>query len=659
MNNDTPIERLRITDEPRGDHLTNRCVVLERKEKTLRFIGWRGDVELNISYDGEHKFDAAQKDDGYEFDLTLGERPRTNRFEFAIASRNLNFYRQPALTEEEIARGDERSDRVVGSYAVYHSTRRDNWRHADGREENYFCGKFCHIYRPQALDTDGLSVWCALDIEGGALVVTVPQDFLDGAKYPVRIDPDFGYGTAGASGEMTYRAACYFYKMVTVTLGDPIPANARVLSGNVHCYNASASTVHARMGLYEVHLGDIGSSLRVCNGSDITLTHLVPQWWPFPVTGPIDIGGLYSPVVVFNRLGYVSETNCRISHDHSTATGNGPATAQSCNDGSSTCIQLLVSGPVTTNVLYSVYATYELLAHMVLDKTSLVFTATQNGPLPASQTFRITNTGAGTTLDFAITDDLDSGDDWLDETPLTGASNDQTITVVPNTTAMAAGIYTSVVTVTSDNADNGPLTVDVTYTIVSPPILTVLAGWVVGNIERRDLSFKFEARSRAQHLQQQMLELYSSECRAALGDARCGVDLEDSSDGFTHAGSVAAVTEEQTKFVDTTVPDYGSDDVFRFGLVTWLDPDSGDSYQGDNAGLQMEVKRYDPVTKEFELFQPMPYAIQEGDGFTVTFGCDKSKATCADRFDNLVNFRGEPNIPGNDKLEITKKYYRA
>ena len=29
-------------------------------------------------------------------------------------------------------------------------------------------------------------------------------------------------------------------------------------------------------------------------------------------------------------------------------------------------------------------------------------------------------------------------------------------------------------------------------------------------------------------------------------------------------------------------------------------------------------------------------------------GCDRTMATCATRFDNAVNFRGEPFLPGND-----------
>lgn len=48
------------------------------------------------------------------------------------------------------------------------------------------------------------------------------------------------------------------------------------------------------------------------------------------------------------------------------------------------------------------------------------------------------------------------------------------------------------------------------------------------------------------------------------------------------------------------------------------------------------------------LWQAMPDPIAAGDTFTVTAGCDKTFATCHDRFDNVVNFRGFPHIPGND-----------
>ena len=70
---------------------------------------------------------------------------------------------------------------------------------------------------------------------------------------------------------------------------------------------------------------------------------------------------------------------------------------------------------------------------------------------------------------------------------------------------------------------------------------------------------------------------------------------------------------------------------------------------GANAGLSVEVKTHrksDAVA--LDLWQAMPEPIAVGDAFTVTAGCDKRFSTCHDKFDNVVNFRGFPHIPGND-----------
>jgi uncharacterized phage protein (TIGR02218 family) len=64
----------------------------------------------------------------------------------------------------------------------------------------------------------------------------------------------------------------------------------------------------------------------------------------------------------------------------------------------------------------------------------------------------------------------------------------------------------------------------------------------------------------------------------------------------------------------------------------------------------MEVKKWDVATGEFELFEAMPYEIEVGDPYTVFYGCDKTLPTCRDTFNNVVNFRGEPYVPGVDKV---------
>jgi uncharacterized phage protein (TIGR02218 family) len=45
-----------------------------------------------------------------------------------------------------------------------------------------------------------------------------------------------------------------------------------------------------------------------------------------------------------------------------------------------------------------------------------------------------------------------------------------------------------------------------------------------------------------------------------------------------------------------------------------------------------------------------PGAVRVGDRIELREGCDKRLSTCATRFANVANFRGEPHVPGNDLL---------
>jgi len=148
---------------------------------------------------------------GLEIEVVLKERPIINQVTLALELDNLVAHYQPRLTREEIARGDDRPDNVVGSYAVYHATK--GCMHL-GRvnAEKYRCGKAFHVYRPQAIDQRGDRVWCDLSIGRGLMMVTIPRGWLDTASYPVIIDPDFGYhgaGGTGASIENVIRAGEY------------------------------------------------------------------------------------------------------------------------------------------------------------------------------------------------------------------------------------------------------------------------------------------------------------------------------------------------------------------------------------------------------------------------------------------------------------------
>lgn len=153
----------------------------------------------------------------FDIDFTLEGKPTYNVFEYTIiGAENMDFFYQPALTQKEIDEGSVRPDNVIGSYAVYSKTKANHCTNcigvtreiiqADGTSTttqiiatNYATGKLLHIYRPEAIDADGNRVWAVLDYKNGVLSVTVPQEFLDNAVYPVRVDPTFGYTSVGST----------------------------------------------------------------------------------------------------------------------------------------------------------------------------------------------------------------------------------------------------------------------------------------------------------------------------------------------------------------------------------------------------------------------------------------------------------------------------
>jgi hypothetical protein len=143
-----------------------------------------------------YEVDGAE-DGGFEFEVELAEKPATNILEFTIQSKEFDFFYQPELTQDEIDRHAVRPENVVGSYAVYHKSKKGNYN--GGKE--YRAGKAFHIFRPHAIDANGVKEWCDLNIDESTalLKITIPQKFLDEAKYPIIVDPTIGYTTAPAS----------------------------------------------------------------------------------------------------------------------------------------------------------------------------------------------------------------------------------------------------------------------------------------------------------------------------------------------------------------------------------------------------------------------------------------------------------------------------
>ena len=188
--------------------------------------------------------------------------------------------------------------------------------------------------------------------------------------------------------------------------------------------------------------------------------------------------------------------------------------------------------------------------------------------------------------------------------------------------------------------DNAAVSVyRVNWTDVSQRV--ILQSGNIGETKRGVAEFTAEVRSLAHVLNQPTGRTFQSHCDAAIGDARCTVDLE--LPAFKGAGTVSAAPAGRT-FTASGLGAFDTD-FFARGRVTWL--------TGANAGQVVEVKSHALTASGavIELWMPPVQAITSGDTFEVRAGCDKTKKTCKDKFANLINFRGFPDMPGNDFIQ--------
>jgi uncharacterized phage protein (TIGR02218 family) len=178
----------------------------------------------------------------------------------------------------------------------------------------------------------------------------------------------------------------------------------------------------------------------------------------------------------------------------------------------------------------------------------------------------------------------------------------------------------------------------------SDPTLKVMtACGTLGEVKREGQAFSAELRGLADALSQESGRLYTAKCGADLGDARCKRDLSSSE----WSGEGTVVAPETASVVVVSGLEIFADGFFTAGRLTWT--------SGANAGLSVEIKehRIAEGIVRLSLWQSVPEPIASGDTFSITAGCDKTFATCRDRFANTVNFRGFPHIPGNDFVVAT------
>jgi uncharacterized phage protein (TIGR02218 family) len=158
----------------------------------------------------------------------------------------------------------------------------------------------------------------------------------------------------------------------------------------------------------------------------------------------------------------------------------------------------------------------------------------------------------------------------------------------------------------------------------------------IGDIVRTDVDFRAELRGLAHKLDQLRGRVYGHRCDADFGDARCGKPLSD----FKGTGTVQSVPD-MSQIAASGLSAF-PDQHFTLGLLTFT---SG-RLKGQH--FDIETHRKTSSSAALTLWLPFSEAPLPDDTFEIVAGCDKSFEACRTRFDNVLNFRGFPHMPGSD-----------
>lgn len=296
---------------------------------------------------------------GYEYEVILKEKPVSNVVEFDIETQGLDFFYQPPLNEifkigddnGRIVSVDEnwaldkdgemvayRPENVVGSYEVFASENKTNWEGG----KKYKIGKVGHIYRPKIVDSVGTEIWgqLSIDKEKGILTVTIPQEFLNRAVYPVRHAAGLTFGYTGEGGSVY----SYGNNYAAIALGTPADGN-----GNVSKISAYAKKfTKAVTGKAVIWLASSGEVITNGVGGTVYINDTTLSWRDMTYsTQPAVTNGInYYVGVVMNGSGGSWAWTSGSAGTGGYDSGNNYTTPET----------LSISGNTTKNSIYATYA---------------------------------------------------------------------------------------------------------------------------------------------------------------------------------------------------------------------------------------------------------------------------------------------------------------
>ena len=166
----------------------------------------------------------------------------------------------------------------------------------------------------------------------------------------------------------------------------------------------------------------------------------------------------------------------------------------------------------------------------------------------------------------------------------------------------------------------------------------------IGEIRRNSGEFTAELRGLAEALNKPNGRVFQRGCRAVLGDSECQFDTSMAE--FCYTGAPLGNT-------DNSIFEFDGLATYAVGWFTKGMLSVSDGSAGVKPALIKNHTILESGNHEIELWQPLKTELPEGAALRLVAGCDKRMKTCLQKFDNLLNFRGFPDIPGEDWLVST------
>jgi uncharacterized phage protein (TIGR02218 family) len=169
----------------------------------------------------------------------------------------------------------------------------------------------------------------------------------------------------------------------------------------------------------------------------------------------------------------------------------------------------------------------------------------------------------------------------------------------------------------------------VDYTKPSKIFLMKYEG-LIGEIKIENNQISAEVNGLEIKIDKNIVDIYSPNCRANLGDKKCKVDLTK----FSSNCNITEIIDGRTilfnakqKFVDGFF-DYG------FLLID----------------KQVKVEIIKHYQQSLILRFPLNIKLDLTKSYVIIAGCNKEFSCCYNKFNNALNFRGEPHLPGIEKI---------